>query len=379
MADVRIAAARLTNVRLPLRRPLATTRGLLAERSGVVLEVEAEGGARGWGEALPLAGFGLESRDEARRALHEIARELVGREPGEIDELLDTIEHCWPNAPAARAAADVALHDLAARLHACSLAAWLARRRGIRPRGCVAVNALLSAPDPAGVAHEARDAVARGFRTLKLKLGALDFGNELARVAAVRDAAGPEVALRLDAGGAWQEAQAAARLDALAVFGIELLEQPLAAGELAGLARLREKAPMPIAADEAVRDEEQARRLLDAGAADLFVLKPAALGGLRATARIAARARAAGVGCVVTGLLDSAVGRTAALQLTAVLPDEGFAAGLATDDLLTRDLAPGARFEAGTLALPEGPGLGLTVTIAALRTCAVGPTQELRA
>jgi o-succinylbenzoate synthase len=375
---VRILAARLTDLRLPLRAPLATAHGAVTLREGALLELEGEGKLRGFGEALPLPGFGLETAAEARAALEDLARHLLGRDLREPDPLLDEVTRRAPTAPAARAAADTALHDLAARAAGAPLAAWLAPRSGGDARERVALCALLSATSPGAAAEEARRRVARGFGALKLKVGSGEIEADRARVAAVREAVGSAVRIRLDANGGWKEADAAAHLRQLAPFAIEFLEQPLPAEELEALARLRAAAPFPIAADEAVRGEREAEALLAARAADLLVVKPAAVGGLRAARRIAARADASGVGVVVTSFLDSVVGRSAALHLAAARPGEPRAAGLATGELLACDLAAGPQPSGGFLALPPGPGLGVVPAPRALRRCAAGATRELR-
>jgi o-succinylbenzoate synthase len=376
---MRIVVARITPLRLPLRAPLPTAHGAVTQREGALLELETERGARGCGEALPLPGFGLETPAEASRALEGLARELLGRDAESPDALLDASERAASTAPAARAALDAAVHDLVARVQGVSLAHWLASRAGTKPHARVPVGALVAAPDPREAAAEARQRLAQGFRTLKLKLGASEFEHDLARVAAVREAAGAEVALRLDANGAWKEADTPPRLRELARFGIEFLEQPVAAPELEALARLRAAAPFPIAADEAVQSEAHAEALLAARAADLLVLKPAALGGLRAASRIAARARHAGIPVVVTSFLDSGLGRTAALHLAASLPEAPRAAGLATGELLTEDLAASPPVVEGALTPPQGPGLGVAPEAGVLQRCAAPARLEFHA
>jgi o-succinylbenzoate synthase len=376
---VRIVAARITPLRLPLRTPLPTAHGAVTQREGALLELETQRGARGCGEALPLPGFGLETPAEAARALEELARELLGRYVESPAALLDASESAAPAAPAARAALDVAVHDLVARTQGVNLAQWLASHAGTTPHARVPLSALVAAPDPQGAAAEARRRLAQGFRTLKLKLGASEFELDLARVAAVREAAGAEVALRLDANGAWKEADTSPRLRELTRFGIEFLEQPVAAPEVEALARLRAAAPFPIAADEAVRSEGDAEALLAVRAADLLVPKPAAVGGLRAASRIAARARRARVPVVVTSFLDSGLGRMAALHLAASLPGPLRAAGLATGELLEEDLAASPPVLEGALALPRIPGLGVAPEAEALQRCAAAAGLELRA
>jgi o-succinylbenzoate synthase len=360
-----------------LRTPIATARGPIDSREGSVLALTTESGLVGYGEALPLAGFGGESPDRASQTLLGLARALIGREVEELDALLDLVEEHAPEAPAARAAVDVALFDLAARAQGIGVAAMLALPE--RPRARVDVNALVYAERPEIVAREASAAIAEGYRTVKLKVGALALERDEARVAAVRDAVGSEATIRLDANGGWKEREAEEAIACLAPYRIELLEQPVEARDLSGLARLSARSPIPIAADEALAGGYAVDEIFARDAASVVVLKPAALGGLRASQRIAARARAAGWGVVVTSALDSAVGLAAALQLAAALPGPHLAAGLATAGLLDSDLAEAPTPSRGTLSVPDEPGIGVAPLRDRLARCAFGRTEEIGA
>jgi o-succinylbenzoate synthase len=374
---VKIASARLLPFRLRLRRPLETAHGTLHTREGLLVELAAESGHRGWGETLPLEGFGLETLEGSRRSAERLARYLLGRAVDDLDGSLDAMELLEPAAPAARAALDAALHDLAARARRESVAELLAG--GAAPRTRLGVNALVAAESPAAAARCAQRSVSDGFRTLKLKVGVRGQARDQARVAAVRDAVGGEVRIRLDANGAYDEAGALRAIEGLAPSNIEFFEQPVAPADLAALARIRAASPIPIAADESLTGQRAAEDLIAREAADLLILKPAALGGLRTAARIAARARAAGVAVAVTTLLGSAVGLAAALQLAAALPGPLPDSGLATGALLEWDLADSLVVAGGALALPASPGLGVAPEADALRRCALGAPRELRA
>ncbi|MCH8891716.1 MAG: o-succinylbenzoate synthase [Myxococcales bacterium] len=374
---MKIARAELTRVRLRLRAPIATARGPIDSREGTLLALTTESGLVGHGEALPLAGFGSESPDRTSETLSGLARVLLGREIEEIDALLDLVEVLAPDAPAARAAVDVALFDLAARAQGIGVAAMLARPE--RPRTRIEVNALVTGEQPEVIAREASAAVAEGYRTVKIKVGAHALELDEARVAAVRDAVGSEARIRLDANGGWKEREAEEAIARLAPYRIELLEQPVEARDLGGLARLSAGSAIPIAADEALAGGSAVDEIFAREAASVVVLKPAALGGLRASQRIAARARAAGWGVVVTSALDSAVGLAAALQLAAALPGPHLAAGLATGALLDQDLAKAPSPINGTLSAPDEPGIGVAPQREGLARCALGSAEEISA
>lgn len=349
---MKIVSLRCAPFSIPLRRPLATARGLIRQREGWLVELRDADGRCGFGEAAPLPGFGFESLADLRRALGAAATPLCD---AAIDGAADgrmRIASAVANAPGARAAIDCALHDLEARVRGTSVASLLAG--GGTLRDPVATSALVAAPLPDAAAEEALAKVAAGHRTLKLKVGG---GRDLARIAAVRAAVGGEIALRLDANGVWSERDAARALERLARHAPAFVEEPLATSDLAAWARLRAVSPVAIAADESVRGVASARALLEAGGADWIVLKPAAQGGLAAAWEIAALARAGGAGVVVTSFLDTAIGRASALHLAAALPDPAADAGLATGGLLASDLA--MLDDGAAMRLPGGAGLGL--------------------
>jgi L-Ala-D/L-Glu epimerase len=336
--------------RLPLRAPLGTAHGRKGAVEGLRLLVRDSDGGFGLGEVTVLPEFGTETQEEAMRALSAFRMGPVPRSLADVSESLASLVHT----PAARAGVEVALLDWLARQGGVALARLL----GASSVQAVPVNALLRGETAAEAAREAAAAVAAGFGTLKLKVGtgAPDF--DVTRLKAVREAAGSSTRLRIDANGAWTEAEARVRLTPLAKVGLEYVEQPVAASDITGLRRLRRL--LPVAADEALGLAGADTALLDGEegpAADLLILKLPVLGGVLPALRLAARARARGVGAVVTSALDGSVARAAAGHLALALGGT-FAHGLATGALLLED--PGAHaVEAGALVLQDVPGLGI--------------------
>ncbi len=311
--------------RLRLSRPLHTARGVYTVREGFVV-LARQGGLIGRGEAAPLPEHGTETLAEC---LDELRRATLTR---------------LPKAPAARHAVELALLDLRAQREGIPLAVLL----DPRAKREVTTGALLSALTMPELAREAQRAAADGFGTLKLKVGR---GDDFARAAVVRDAVGPNVKLRLDANGAWTQAEALRRLEELAPLGIELCEQPTA--DLIGL-----RGKVRIAADELVAQDFEAAL----ERAEVIVLKPMVLGGLLPALALARAAMRRGRQVIVTTSLDGAIARAGAAHLAAAVLAEGEqpAAGLATGALLAEDLcedllAP----RGGVVRIPEAAGLGL--------------------
>lgn len=194
----------------------------------------------------------------------------------------------------------------------------------------VEVNVMVpELPPPAAVDLATRLLSATGCRVVKVKVGDR-WGMDRAR--ALRDAL-PEVVLRVDAGGLWDEETASERLKGLASLGVELAEDPVV--DLEELAQLRRKSPIPVAAEKSVTSLEDAQRLRRLDAADAVVLKPQRLGGV---ARALELAEAAGVAAIASSALETSVGLVAVLALACLLPPSPFAHGIGTAALLAQDV-----------------------------------------
>jgi len=367
---VRITELRWTPYAIPFRRPFVTSRYRWDAREGIIIELTTGTGLRGIGDVAPLPEFGTADVAACADALNRIAPLLTG---AAIDDSVNVLDAAIADAALSplRCGIETACLDVLARAGGVSLARLLAAA----PASRVAVNAVASGES------DAMRAVAAGFRCIKLKVGGASRESDVARVAAVRSAIGPDVALRLDANGAWTPADAITFTNAVAPYAIEFVEQPVAAGDFAALRRVRDSVTVQIAADEDVTSVQAARRVLDARAADVLVVKPAVVGGLRRALDIVEMAAAAGASAVITSAMDSGVGVAAALHVAAASQgptsaQSPRASGLATLDLLVDDLlCGGLPVAGGAMTLPTGPGLGVELDRQALDRYATGPTR----
>lgn len=204
-------------------------------------------------------------------------------------------------------------------------------------RGLVPVNATVPAVDAASVSGVLRRF--DGCRTAKVKVAepGQRLADDVARVAAVRAAMGPEGRVRIDANGAWNVDEAERALHALAEYDLEYAEQPCASvEELAELRRRVKYMGIPIAADESVRKAADPLAVARAGAADLLVVKAQPLGGVRRALDIVAEA---GLPAVVSSAVDTSVGLAMGVALAAALPELDYDCGLGTASLFTTDVA----------------------------------------
>jgi o-succinylbenzoate synthase len=338
---------RLTPIpyRLPLRQPWRTARGERIARTGWLVQAEADG-IRGFGDCAPLPEAGTETTEQAEHRLDYWRDRAVDG----ADALLAALAAGHSPAPAADCAVEAALLDLDARRRGLPLRRLLRLHAPDR----IQVNAMLGAAATLTTAI-VEQALAAGYRVLKLKIGTAPMATELPRVEAAAALMPAGARLRLDANGAWDGPTAALWIERLADLPIDCLEEPLAEPDDAALAALQQAAPFSLALDESLagRADIDPRRL----PVRRLVLKPAVQGGLRRTLRLSEQARAAGREAVVTSLVESAAGLWTAAQLAAAT-GSALAHGLATADWLAADLGAAPRIGQGQMRLPDSAGSG---------------------
>ncbi|MFZ5467898.1 MAG: mandelate racemase/muconate lactonizing enzyme family protein [Myxococcota bacterium] len=344
----------------PFRRPVRIGRAACERREGVVVTLVSEEGRRGQGEASPLVELGTESLRATTEVLSKVATLLAGVAVPcsleEIDALMSA--EVFEGAPAARHGVELALLDLLAQSRGEPIARVLANGTA---RSSVWVNMLLDAHEPTALAEQGAQALLRGFDVLKVKVGS-DLCEDAARLRALRARVGPKVRIRIDANGAWSEGQARTALRGLSPLALELCEQPVAAHDPAALRRVRQLVDCPIAADEALAQEESRTDVLDPDrgpAADVLVLKPMVLGGLLPALKLARKGKEHGVGAYVTTTMDGWVARKGAAHLAAAIPQSEWASGLATGALFAEgaDESPAVVAAHASLSLWERVGV----------------------
>lgn len=217
-------------------------------------------------------------------------------------------------------------------LHAAIEAATKPFPQPVRDR--VEVNTTIPALDAATAYQLAR---ASGCRTAKVKVAepGQDLAADIERVAAVRDALGPDANIRIDVNGAWDVITAQLAITRLerAAGTLEYVEQPCPT--LSELAELRRKVNVKLAADESVRSSDDPMAIAGLDAVDVLVIKVQPLGGVWRALEII---DAAGLPAVVSSAVETSVGLAAGVALAAALPELPYACGLGTATLLAQDL-----------------------------------------
>ena len=331
---------------LRLARPLPAAYAVVRERELLIATLTDGDGVPGYGEAAPLEAYDGVSIGRVEQALERYRPVLAEAAEMNGAQVVDACRRV-DDLPAALAAIDLALWDRAGRREGKPVAALLSDE----PATHVPVNATLSARDRAGAADQAAQAARAGFECLKLKVG---LGDDAARLAAVRAAAGPSASLRLDANGAWSVEEAIRAIDALSPTGLELVEEPTHG--LEAVREVRERVAVRVAIDETAAEHGA----LGAGAADAVCLKISRCGGIAGLVAAAALVRLSGAEVYLASTLDGPLGVAAAVHAAAALASRGPLAhcGLATLSLF-EELEDPLPARAGAIAVPRGPGLGV--------------------
>jgi O-succinylbenzoate synthase len=343
---------------IPFVTPLVTAKRIITSRHGLIIRGKSSDGKYGYGEIAPLEGFSPETLDEARNELAITATALTGCEiPSsvvELQELLRTTESMMHRRPSVTFGVETMLTDLASQSAGVSLARWF------NPSAArtVPVNALLSGSidDVIAQLQRKRD---RGFRSFKLKFGAESAADELAKIAAIRKFVEATATIRLDANGAFGYDQAVTFLSQTAQYDIEYVEDPLPPNEWHRWRKLRAECNVPLAVDE----EAERCLALATPICDVVILKPTIIGGISKTMTLAAEASQRGIRTVVSSTLESGIGLTALVQLSAVLHETILPCGLDTLDLLGDTLIDEQlEIKEGVLQVPDRHGLGVGVS-----------------
>jgi L-alanine-DL-glutamate epimerase-like enolase superfamily enzyme len=347
---------RVQEVGIRLAQPMRAAWGEVSERRMLLVELEDGEGLVGRGEAAPLEPYDGVSLARCREALEACRRALRDVRDGSGAAALEACR-AVTDLPHALAAIDLALWDRASFREDRSVASMLAED----PANWVPVNAMIGAVDPDEAADRAGEAADAGFETVKLKVGLED---DEARLRAVRDAVGPDVALRLDANGAWSTGEALSAIATLSPYGVELVEEPVHGIE--DLRTIRDRLPVRVAMDETA-DEPGA---IASGAADAVVLKVGRSGGIGGLLARATLARSTRADVLLASTWDGPLGVAAAVHAAAALRLRD-ACGLATlsmfepaaldavgiGDTSLGDLAVRLIAKDGTISVPRTPGL----------------------
>jgi L-Ala-D/L-Glu epimerase len=330
-------------------------------QKSAVVRITASGGVTGLGNIDPTPGYSKEQTADHLEVLRtKLAPVLVGLDPTNVHAVLAKIEPAVKGFLDSKAAIEMACVDLAARAAGVPVHTYL----GGAVKDRLLFNAWIGILPPEEAARETLDWQKKGFRSAKIKVGG-NIEADADRVKAVREAVGPDFHIRIDANAGYDADTSIKLAKLVAPFKLQLFEQPVPDHDIAGMARVRREANavgLPVMADESVLDHASLIRIIKADAADIVKVKIMKQGGFINTRRMIATAEAAGIRCVVGHGFGLGVNTMAEIMLAAtsanVIDGLECVGPLKTaDDIITRRID----LMRGSLALPGGPGLGVTL------------------
>ncbi|HEX3416181.1 MAG TPA: muconate cycloisomerase family protein [Stellaceae bacterium] len=371
--DLAIVSIRSTIVDVPTVRRHELSSLSVTAQSYVIVELRLANGAEGVGEAATLGGprWSEESVESIKVVIDAyLAPALLGAPANRFEAAHIRMDKAAKRNNAAKAAIETALFDAVGK----TLGVPAGQLLGGGVRESVPVLWTLASGDPAQEIEEAEKKIAAGLHnTFKVKIGARSPEADVARLGRLARALADRASLIVDVNQAWDETIALRYLPVLAELGVRLVEQPVPAWNLAGMARLRARSTVPLMGDECVFSTHDMLDVVRSGAADVVSLKLVKHGGLLAMRDVAAVAEAAGIGLYGGCLLESSIGAAAHLQVFAGLRElawgcEHFGPQILVEDLVEQPL----RFADFRIHLPAGPGLGVTLDQDKLRRFARG-------
>jgi muconate cycloisomerase len=360
-------------ISIPLRKPVKMARSIVAAAETLIVRVESADGTVGWGEAAAAANMTGETLASmtfaARKFLAPIVTGSDARDYAATVASFDTVLY---GNNAAKSAVETALLDVLSRSRGTSLSRFI----GGPVRDRIAPMWLLANASADLDVAEARRKIDEGFRFFKLKVGAKSLEDDIACTLAVRAAIGTDIPLCADANTGLGD-NASAYLDAVASASLLYLEQPMAAHDLYGMARVAASSEIPIAADEGIHGLTDIRVHAHAKAAAGVSLKAIKLGGLNACVQAARFCRATGMAVnIATKIAESSIGSAATLHLACAVPSVEWGVSMThfylADDLVSEPPV----VEEGMVRLPTGSGLGISVDEAKLERYRV-PLRDL--
>lgn len=367
---MKITNVQCHRVTIPYRNPYRMAPGETRHKKQIIVVVETDDGISGVGETgVTLIERGGETQEAIYITIKRyFAPLLIGMDPFDIGLVIDRLEGFNQGRTGflcAKAAIDHALYDIMGK----AVNQPVAKLLGGIHRTQFKVSRSLGVKTPKEMAEDAVRLKSMGYAMLTIKVG-FDVKEDIERVAAVRDAVGSGYPLEVDVNGAYNVEVAIPVLRKMERYGIEAIEQPVPWWDLQGMKEVRIALDTPITADESAWTPHDVANIARMGAADTICVKPVKNGGLFLSRRMAEMAECAGMGVLMGSKHPLSPGTSAILHFAAALPCVHGVLGYGSPlERLVDDICdpPLEMNKDGTVSLPEGPGLGITLSPEKLR------------
>ena len=315
---MKITAIKISAVNIPtLKSYHIAVMGTITNTQSVILEIFTDQGLVGIGETDPALMFTGESQQTVMAMLkHHLAPAILGMDPLSIEAIHTRMNAVCVGNPFAKAAIDLACHDLLGK----ALGVPVYQLLGGLVRERVPIMWSLGSEPPEINAREAAAKVEEGYGTIGLKLGILPPEQDIARVAAVRKEVGTDIHIRCDANQGWTVGTAINTIKHLEEYNVAMVEQPVPRHDLDGLAEIVRSVNIPIGVDESLSSTQDAMRIIKKRAADFYSIKTTKQGGLLNAKKIAALVGASGGKMFINSMIEMGVSVMSGLNFAASTP-----------------------------------------------------------
>ncbi len=353
---MKITEVRLGKISVPLRVPFKTALRRVDSVEDVIVEIVTDTGHKGYGEAPPTGVITGDTTDAIIGAIRDhISKKIIGLDIDNFEDVIQEVQSSIVHNSSAKAAVDMALYDLYGQLFNIPVYKLFGGARK-----SITTDITISVNDPETMAHDAINAIERGYDTLKVKVG-VDPSLDVSRLSAVRNAVGNNVRIRIDANQAWTPKEAVRILNSMQEKGLnlELVEQPVKAADIEGLKFVTERSYVPVLADESVFSPEDALKIMQYHAADMINIKLMKCGGLYNALKIIAAAEIYGIECMLGCMLEAKISVNAAVELACA---KKIITRIDLDGpvLCSEDpIMGGAVFNEKDITVSDAPGMGI--------------------
>jgi o-succinylbenzoate synthase len=352
---VKITDIQLGRLSVPLKKPFKTALRTVTWVEDVLVTIHTDTGAVGHGTAAPTAAITGDTESSIRKAIEgPLKKQLVGLSLNNFEEVIVRVQKSPVKSTSARAAVDIALYDLYGHLNKAPVYKLLG---GSRKE--LTTDITISVNEPEEMVRDSLDAVNKGFKTLKVKVGK-NWEKDIKRLQHIREKVGYAVGLRVDANQGWTPAEAVAVLQKMedADIRIEFVEQPVKGHDLTGLKFVKDHVSIPVMADESAFSAQDVFKIIEMRAADLINIKLMKTGGIYNALTLCAQAERAHMECMIGCMLESKISVTAAAHL-ACAKSVITRCDLDAPILCSEDpIEGGVRYKDDHIILSDEPGFG---------------------
>jgi L-alanine-DL-glutamate epimerase-like enolase superfamily enzyme len=345
-------------VSLPMLKPVIMAGEEVRRADNVLVRIEAHNGVVGWGEAASAPVMTGETLESIVSAVHYLTAALRGRDAADIAGALSAMDARMYGNHGAKAAIEIALHDVVGRATNQPVHALL----GEKKRNRMPLLAVIGGGDNESDLRDADKKKAAGFTAYKIKVGIDSPEKDAARTRDICEVLGSGMLISADANQGYSTEQAIAYARAVKGAGLDFIEQPVAAGNLAGMTAVAAATDIAIGADEGIHSLDDIRRHHERKAARGVSLKAIKLGGIRAVAEAGRLCHNLGMSVNIsckTG--ESSIAGAAALHVASVIPDIGWGLTLTHTGLAEDVAASPLPTGKGHVDRLDRPGLGVDV------------------